>query len=128
MTLEEAANSRPASGQTLLAVILVLALLLPLGYSVVARMIPQDAGIPEVFLERPDAKYDRCLEKTRYMRYHHWELLRGIREDIVRYGHREKNIGLYRCPECHTSRERFCDRCHDAVSLTPDCFDCHYYP
>jgi hypothetical protein len=81
-----------------------------------------------VFLERPDPKYDRCLKETRYMRYHHWELLRGIREDIVRYGQREEDIGLYRCRECHTSRERFCNRCHDAVSLTPDCFDCHYYP
>jgi len=127
MTPEKAANSRPVSGQALLAVILVLAVLLPLGYSVVARMIPQGAGTSEVFLERPDAKYDQCLKETRYMRYHHWELLRGIREDIVRYGQRGE-IGLYRCRECHTSRERFCDKCHDAVSLTPDCFDCHYYP
>ena len=61
------------------------------------------------------------------MRRHHWELLRGVREEIVRYGKRGE-IGLDRCRECHTSRERFCNVCHDAVSLTPDCFDCHYYP
>jgi hypothetical protein len=61
------------------------------------------------------------------MRIHHWEDLRRIRENVVRYGNRSEE-GLARCKDCHTYRDRFCDRCHGAVSLTPDCFDCHYYP
>ena len=61
------------------------------------------------------------------MRFHHWELLRLTREEVVRYGIRG-DVGLNRCGECHTSRERFCDRCHEATSLHPDCWGCHYYP
>jgi hypothetical protein len=45
----------------------------------------------------------------------------------VRHGKRGE-VCLSKCGECHKSRERFCDRCHNAVSLTPDCFGCHYYP
>jgi hypothetical protein len=111
-----------------MAVLIVLLLLVPLAYSVGHRVISRDVAAAEgVFLERPDAKYKNCVKETEYMRYHHWELLRGVREQVVRYGIRGE-IVLSRCPECHTRREQFCNRCHDAVSLTPDCFDCHYYP
>ena len=105
----------------------VLLVLLPLGYSVVSSVVPPDTRAAEPFLERPDAKYDRCVKDTTYMRFHHWELLRDIRKEVVRYGERG-DIGLNKCRECHTSRENFCNRCHDAVSLHPDCFGCHYYP
>jgi hypothetical protein len=121
------AFSRLKSRPILLALILVLIILVPFGYSFVARVIPQGTEATEQFLERPDAKYDRCVKETTYMRFHHWELLRGVREEVVRYGMRG-DIGLNKCMECHTSRERFCDVCHNAVSLTPDCFGCHYYP
>lgn len=109
------------------AVILALIILLPFGYSIVSSVFAQDDQNPQPFLERPDPKYKECVRETDYMRYHHWELLRGIREEVVRYGKRE-DINLNKCRECHTSRERFCNKCHDATSLTPDCFDCHYYP
>ena len=109
------------------AVILVLVILLPVGYSVVSHVFAQDEPDSQPFLERPDPKYKNCVKETDYMRYHHWELLRGIREEVVRYGKRE-DINLNKCRECHTSREQFCNKCHDATSLTPDCFDCHYYP
>jgi len=109
------------------AVILAVLILLPFGYSVVSSVFAQDEQNLQPFLERPDPKYKECVRETDYMRYHHWELLRGIREEVVRYGKRE-DINLNKCRKCHTSRERFCNRCHDATSLTPDCFDCHYYP
>jgi len=105
----------------------VLVILFPLGYSVVSYVAAQGVSSPQPFLEKPDAKYENCVKDTDYMRLHHWELLRGIREEIVRYGMRGE-IGLKKCGECHTSRERFCDRCHNTVSMTPDCFGCHYYP
>ena len=116
-----------AGGEARLAVILTVLLLVPFGYSVVNRFVPADKAPGEVFLERPDAKYTSCVKTTDYMRYHHWELLRGTREQVVRYGIRGE-ILLSKCRECHEHRERFCDQCHNSVSLTPDCFQCHYYP
>jgi hypothetical protein len=105
----------------------VVVILLPLAYSLVSSPFAQQTPPSQVFLERPDPQYQRCIKDTTYMRFHHWELLRSVREDVVRYGKRE-DIGLARCKDCHTSRERFCNQCHNAVSLYPDCFQCHYYP
>lgn len=113
-------------GRALIASILALIMLAPLGFYL-ARGAATLGDESQPLLERPDAKHKKCVKDTRYMRYHHWELLRGIREEVVRYGNRG-DIGLYTCRECHTSRERFCNKCHDAVSLKPDCFGCHYYP
>lgn len=117
----------PRRKGTLLTILPIVVVLFPLAYSMVSWVFAQGATPPQGFLDRPDAKYEQCIKETVYMRFHHWELLRGVREEVVRYGRRGE-IGLYRCRECHTSRARFCDQCHDAVSLTPDCFDCHYYP
>jgi hypothetical protein len=104
-----------------------LIILFPLGYSIAATVFSPEAGMPQPFLERPDPQHKECVRETTYMRYHHWELLRHVREEVVRYGQRGE-IGLKKCGTCHTSREKFCDQCHNAVSMTPDCFDCHYYP
>ena len=96
-----------------------------------AMAVSADLVVPtlggEPFLEKPAPEHDKCVRETTYMRHHHWELLRGIREEVVRYGMRGE-VGLNGCRDCHTKRERFCDQCHTAVSLTPDCWGCHYYP
>jgi len=114
-------------GNNLVIVIIVIVLILiPLGYSIVGYVFARDDDT-KPFLQMPDEKYTECVRDTEYMRYHHWELLRGIREEIVRYGKRGE-INLNKCRECHTSRENFCNACHNAVSLKPDCFGCHYYP
>jgi hypothetical protein len=119
-------SSRRIGNAPFVAIPLVI-LLLPLGYSVVSSLFAQEPEMPQVFLEQPDPKHESCVRETAYMRFHHWELLRQVREEVVRYGERG-DVGLKKCSECHTSRERFCNRCHDAVSLHPDCFGCHYYP
>jgi len=111
----------------LAAIIPIVIILIPITYSLVSYVLAQGATDSEPFLEKPDPEYKECVRDTDYMRYHHWELLRGVREEIVRYGKRG-DLSLNKCRECHTSRERFCNRCHDIVSLTPDCFSCHYYP
>ena len=110
-----------------IAVIPILFILLPLVYSLFSFIFAKGDQGSELFLERPDAKYENCVRETEYMRHHHWELLRAVREDDVRYGKRGE-INLKKCRECHTSRERFCKKCHDAVSMKPDCYGCHYYP
>lgn len=123
----EETSIRSGKGQARLTILLIGLLLVPLAYSVVSRFVPKGTASGEVFLERPSAKYENCVEETDYMRYHHWELLRETREQVVRYGIRGE-IALDKCRECHENRERFCNQCHNAVSLTPDCFHCHYYP
>lgn len=115
------------SKTALLMVILAVVILAPVGYSFVSSLFAREAQTHRVFLEKPDTRDPNCVKETTYMRYHHWELLREIREEVVRYGYR-RDIGLYKCKECHKSRERFCNRCHDAVSASPDCYGCHYYP
>ena len=136
----ETTMSRPVSsrGNTKITIIIlpVLILFLPLGYSLAHTIF---GGGPEEirdFLERPDEKHQRCLEldgeymlemEPIDMRLHHMDLLKAIRDEALREGRRGK-VQLSTCRECHPSREKFCDRCHDAVSLKPDCFGCHYYP
>ena len=43
------------------------------------------------------------------------------------YGKRGE-VGLFMCKDYHTSREEFCNQCHNASSVYPDCYGCHYYP
>ncbi|UCC45317.1 MAG: hypothetical protein JSU65_05200 [Candidatus Zixiibacteriota bacterium] len=124
---EKVVSSRSLSRLSLLSIIIVLVILAPFGYSIISRVIAVGSGPEELFLERPDPQYDTCVRETAYMRYHHWELLKEVREEVVRYGMRGE-ISLSGCSNCHTSRERFCNRCHDAASVWPDCYGCHYYP
>jgi len=124
MTMTDEAASSPAAGsRTLLAVILVLIILAPVGYSAITRVTATGSEPPE----RPDPQYTECVRDTNYMRFHHWELLRGLREEVVRSGNR-LDVSLDGCWNCHQSKVRFCDRCHQAASVFPDCFGCHYYP
>jgi hypothetical protein len=124
---DKATGSPAGGGRGLLAVVLVLVILVPVGYSVYARVAVTQ---PAEFLDPP--KGDACVcerigEDTEWMRLHHWELLRGLREEVVRTGNRSE-ISFDGCWNCHQSKVKFCDRCHDAAFVRPDCFGCHYYP
>jgi hypothetical protein len=103
--------------------ILALALLVPLIYYVAAAAFTH---VPEPFLEKP-ANAAKCIRETGYMRDNHMILLKEIRDQALREG-KSVETGFGNCRECHPNRETFCDRCHDAASLNPDCFHCHYYP
>jgi len=105
----------------------LLVILAPLGYSLVVAVVAGDPLGGEPFLELPAEPNEGCVRETDFMRFHHWELLREVRDQVVRSGVRNE-ISLDGCRGCHPSRERFCNRCHEAVSLQPDCFGCHYYP
>jgi hypothetical protein len=115
------------TGRARLAVIVPLLVFIPLCFAVVSQVSSNSTDSSSSFLEKPDPKYKDCIREAGYMRFHHWELLRGIREEVVRYGIRS-DVSLSKCRECHIHRERFCDQCHKAAGLSPDCFDCHYYP
>jgi len=123
--MSESQKSKSARLNYLLVAVPILLILLPVLYSIIT--FAEEPLSSKPFLEKPDPSYKDCVKETEYMRYHHWELLRTVREEFVRYGKRGE-INLGNCKNCHTSRERFCNQCHNAVSLTPDCFACHYYP
>jgi hypothetical protein len=120
-------NTTPRGRNKALLAIPIVLVLIPLGYSAVSPLLARRAQAIQVSLERPDPQYEYCVQDTTWMRFHHWELLRDTRKAVVRYGIRE-DPGLRRCAECHTSRQNFCAVCHTAVSMTPDCWGCHYYP
>lgn len=112
---------------TVIVVIPIIIILFPFVYSIVSHTSAKDIESARPFLEMPDPKYKNCVKDTEYMRHHHWELLRAVREEFVRHGKRG-DISLSRCRDCHTNRMEFCNRCHSAISMTPDCYGCHYYP
>ena len=104
----------------------ILVILLPVVYSAGRALLAQ-RGEPQVFLEMPIEAFQDCVEETSYMRLRHMDLLKDLREEVIRFGIRSE-VTLEHCRRCHTSKERFCDRCHDAASVKLDCFGCHYYP
>lgn len=119
-------SSKNESSSAFAAIPFVI-IVLPLLFSVFSFVFAEDKPQDEVFLQMPAPEHKECVRDTEFMRHHHWELLRAVREDVVRYGKRGE-ISLRKCRDCHTSREDFCMKCHVATSLTPDCFGCHYYP
>jgi hypothetical protein len=110
-----------------LVVVCSVIILLPVAYSAVRALRPQRSDSPQVFLEMPVSAFQDCVEETSYMRIRHMDLLKDLREEVIRHGIRGE-ITLEHCRRCHTSRARFCDRCHEAASVKLDCFGCHYYP
>jgi len=111
----------------LIGALTLTVLLFPIAYSVIRFAVSEANPDSRPFLEMPDPKYEKCVRDTVYMRFHHMDLLKEIRDDVMRRGVRG-SISFSSCRECHTDRERFCNQCHQAVSLNVDCFGCHYYP
>lgn len=83
------------------------------------------------------SKGEGCVESGKYMRSLHMDLLNVWRDEAVRDGDRiyvglggkEYDKSLSRtCLDCHTSKEAFCDRCHEYVGAEPYCWDCHGEP
>jgi hypothetical protein len=123
---------------TLAVAVPLVLIVFPLVYSLVDAAIPGRAAA-EPFLEFPEGE-ERCVRDTEYMRYHHMNLLLEIRDEVQRDGIRKRAVGMshcypeegetdcYICRDCHDNRAAFCNRCHNAVNLSPDCFGCHYYP
>jgi len=78
-----------------------------------------------------------CVAETAFMRTDHMQLLTEWRDDVVRRNDRIYTTGDGRryykslsgtCMSCHADKEKFCDRCHDYVGVTPYCWDCHVAP
>jgi hypothetical protein len=103
-------------------------ILIPLVASLAGFVFGQaNGGGDEPFIEVSQWTETSCVRDARWMRFHHWELLREVRETVVRDGDRS-GIRLDDCRRCHDNRDRFCNQCHREANVNLDCFGCHYYP
>jgi len=109
------------------ATVLVIIILLPLAASMVGFAFAAGREIPEVFLEKADPRWESCVRDAEYMRFYHMDFLKEVREDVVRAGIKG-GVTLAGCGDCHRNRIEFCDKCHNAASVSLDCFGCHFYP
>lgn len=100
----------------------------------------RSAPAPELPLDTPAIQQlaeKRCVEPTPYMRANHMELINSWRQAVVREGDRiyaasdgkkyEMNLS-HTCLNCHSNKEKFCDRCHDYEGVKPNCWSCHVAP
>jgi hypothetical protein len=80
---------------------------------------------------------DRCVMPGEYMRASHMNLLKEWRETVVRTGDRSYSSPdgrtfqrslTHTCLDCHSNKSTFCDSCHNYMSVTPNCWDCHVAP
>jgi hypothetical protein len=85
----------------------------------------------------PEDKATECVEATKWMAAEHMQLLDEWRDEVVRNANRMYHASdgeIYEmslqktCMECHETKEKFCDRCHDAAAVSPYCWDCHIAP
>ena len=81
--------------------------------------------------------HTECIEPTDYMLAEHMHILDVWRDKVVRDG-----MGTYTasngkqwemslqntCMNCHVNKAEFCDKCHDATSVSPYCWTCHIEP
>jgi hypothetical protein len=117
--------------------IFVIAALSIVGYN--ATMGDSDVFRTEGKLgpEKP-VGHEKCVKDLAYMQTSHMVLLNQWRDEVIREGKRElvKTEGgemvekslQNGCLSCHTSREKFCDRCHEYANVDPYCWDCHLAP
>jgi len=115
-----------------LAVFLALACA-PLLYNMT---VGASGGRPE--LELPDKQlHPNCVAPLEQMRSAHMDLLNNWRTAVVRDGERtytapdgtEYEMSLSQtCLDCHSNKEKFCDRCHVYMDVQPYCWDCHNVP
>ena len=82
-------------------------------------------------------KGERCVLPVDEIRAGHMQLLNDWRDEAVRGGDwvfRSPEGTPYvksltnTCLDCHRSRKRFCDRCHDYMAVDPYCWNCHVAP
>ena len=120
------------AGKVIVGIIVFLALItFPIWYNVATG---KATYVPE--LEQP-IRGDACVAETKFMQASHMDLLNDWRDRVVRRGERvhtapdgtRYNMSLtHTCLDCHTNKDKFCDRCHTYMGVDPYCWDCHVIP
>ncbi|MBF0201449.1 MAG: sulfate reduction electron transfer complex DsrMKJOP subunit DsrJ [Desulfamplus sp.] len=95
---------------------------------------------PEIELSERAKAARYCVLEKYDMRAEHMSLLDEWRDSVVRDADRlykgtngksfnmSLSTGEDSCLGCHTDKEKFCDRCHNFVSVAPYCWECHTTP
>lgn len=77
---------------------------------------------------------DNASTDTDYMLKNHMEILHQWKVQVVRDGNRtlvtpdgrEFEMSLQNtCLDCHSNYDEFCEKCHDANGVDPNCWTCH---
>jgi hypothetical protein len=91
---------------------------------------------PEIATKNVPGK-DKCVLPTAEMKAEHMNLLNQWRDSVVRQDirtytttdGRHFDMSLSRtCLDCHSDRDKFCNRCHSALAVAPYCWECHLEP
>ena len=78
-----------------------------------------------------------CVEPREWMAANHMELLLEWRDQALREnkriyvatdGKKWETSLQNTCMACHSNKADFCDKCHNANSVNPYCWDCHVIP
>jgi hypothetical protein len=93
------------------------------------------SAVPKVELPK-DSK--QCVLPADEMRATHMKLLNEWRDEVLRTADRSFDVTIggkkYQkslmntCMQCHSSKKKFCDSCHEYASVVPYCWDCHIAP
>lgn len=88
-------------------------------------------------LEKPRIA-KQCVENVEFMRAEHMAMLNQWRDEVVRDGIHEYHSAFTHeaytksltktCLKCHENKDKFCDKCHNSVGVSPYCWDCHVDP
>ena len=90
---------------------------------------------PQLTEKAKEAKV--CVASKEYMRSSHFTMLDEWRHTAVRDGERYYKAAdgkvYYKslqvtCMDCHSDKTKFCDQCHNYLSVNPFCWDCHIAP
>ena len=108
------------------ATVFAMIIMVPVALSLLGFVFSRGGDPPEVFLEPSDLRWENCIRDAEYMRFRHMDLLKEVRSDVIRHG-LKGGITLAGCGDCHQNRDQFCDKCHEAASVSLDCWGCHYY-
>jgi len=91
-------------------------------------------NVPDPVIDR---NYKECVRPAKTMRETHMVLLNEWRDRVVRDSDRSTitvDGAVYHrsltntCIKCHSNKAQFCDRCHNYMDVSPDCWDCHSFP
>jgi hypothetical protein len=116
-------------------VVFLIVASVPFWYGRGKAVSPPDLKLDTPAIERLKEKL--CVEPAPYMRANHMKLLSAWRESVVREGNRSYKATdgkVYKisltgtCLECHSNKDKFCDRCHDYAGAKPACWNCHIIP
>jgi len=102
---------------------------------VLVLVTPIFADVPKPAI--PQAKGDKCIADTDYMRRNHMDLLLHQRDLTMHEGIRVREKSLKNCLTCHAvynkqkqavsykDKRHFCNSCHSYAAVKIDCFECH---